>query len=215
MDPQVQTSFIPKQPLVESGRRRLGVGLLLLVSILLFVLSVAGAGAAFGYQSILKASISNKDSTLKTAEGAFEANVIEDLIRLDNRLTHTSDLLQKHIAPSGVFDFLSTITLEKVQFTSFKFTSGKGGAATIQLDGIGDSFSTVALQSDQFGSTRLLKDVIFSDVTVGSGGKVNFRVSATLDPTLYMYALEANSSAAIPNQAPTGSASSTGAQQTQ
>lgn len=211
MDPQVQTSFIPKKSLVESRGHGAGVGLLLLLSILLFALSVVGAGAAFAYQGIERGLIANKDTSLKAAEGAFEPNVIEDLIRLDSRLKRTSDLLQKHIAPSGVFDFLSTITLEKVQFTSFGFTAagGNGGGATINLTGVGDSFSTVALQSDQFGATRLLKDVVFSGVAVGAGGKVSFSVSATLDPSLYIYGRENAATTAVPNPGGASTATTT------
>jgi len=185
------------------------MGLLLLISILLFVLSLVGAGGTFAYHGLLKSQISSKDQDLKNAEGEFEPAAIESLIRLDKRLTHTSDLLQKHLSPSAVFDFLSTITLEKVQFTSFSFDSGTAGGATIKLSGVGDSFSTVALQSDQFGSTRLLKDVIFSDVAIGQSGRVTFSVSAVLDPSLYIYSRVGTNSAAIPNQAPASTTAAT------
>jgi len=201
MDPQVPASFIPKKPLIEVRQGAgPGAGLLVLLSVLLFVLSLVGAGGVFAYTGILNASISNQDASLKADEAAFEPEVITDLSRLDDRLTQTQKLLQNHLAPSGVFDFLSTITLAQVQFTNFSFKKQADGSAVISLDGVGDSFSTVALQSDQFGSTRLLKDVIFSDVAIGTGGKVTFSVKATLDPSLYLYSKQSASTQATPNQ---------------
>ena len=198
MDAQVSGSFIPKKPLVGESRPRGGGGLVLLIAILVFVLSGLAAGGVFAYQGILTGSIANKDESLRKAESAFEPRVIEDLVRLDQRLAQTEGLLEKHVAPSGVFNFLSTITLEQVQFTEFIFGRESAGGATIELAGIGDSFSTVALQSDQFGSTRMLKSVVFSDVTISTNGKVTFSVKAALDPALYLYARSAGTTGAIP-----------------
>lgn len=204
MDPQVSGSFIPKAPLVDTRRSAGGMGLLLIVAVLLLVLSVVGAGSVFAYQQILTTQIASKSDSLKRAEGAFEPDVIEQLSRLDSRITHAQTLLQNHTAPSAIFDYLSTITLEQVQFTDFTYQMGGDGSATIALSGVGDSFSTVALQSDQFGASRLLKDVVFSDVAIGTGGRVTFTVKATLDPSLYLYAREANATAATPLPPPPG-----------
>ena len=209
MDPQAPASFIPKKPLVET---RSGVGasagLLTLVSVLLFVLSLAGAGGVFAYMGILNASLNSKDASLKAAEGAFEPDVIANLGRLDARLMQVQKLLGTHLAPSGLFDFLSTITLTQVQFTNFSFKKQADGSAVITLQSTCDSFSTVALQSDQFGSTRLLKDVVFSDVAIGASGKVSFSVKATADPSLYLYSKQAVSAQAMPVQQSTESVGS-------
>ncbi len=59
--------------------------------------------------------------------------------------------------------------------------------AKIVLTGTADSFSTVALQSDQFGASKVLKDIIFSNIGVQDGGAVSFTVSASIDPSLILY----------------------------
>lgn len=203
MDPQAPASFIPKKPLVEThAAAGAGASIFTLVSVLLFVLALVSAGGVFAYTGILTASITGKDASLKAAEGAFEPNVIAELGRLDSRLIETKKLLASHLAPSGVFDFLSTITLTQVQFTSYSFKKQADGSASISLQGTGDSFSTAALQSDQFGSTRLLRDVVFSDVAISQTGKVSFSVTATLDPSLYLYSKQAASIQATPAQPP-------------
>ena len=56
------------------------------------------------------------------------------------------------------------------------------------MDGVADSFSTVALQSDQFDGNKLLKDVDFTGITSEpTTGRVQFSVSATVDPSVFSY----------------------------
>ena len=185
MDPAGQGSFIPKASLTASSRG--GVGLLFLLALIIFVMSLVSAGAAFGYRQILNNTIAGKDGDLRRAEGAFDAGTIQDLLRMDSRLKQARLLLQKHVAPSAILYFLSTITLERVQLGSFDMTLNKDGGASISVSGTADSFSSVALQSDQFGSTKVLKDVIVSGVSVNDTGKVSFSVNATVDPSLILY----------------------------
>ncbi|KKW42873.1 MAG: hypothetical protein UY93_C0007G0002 [Parcubacteria group bacterium GW2011_GWA1_56_13] len=196
MDPAGQGSFIPKASLTAASRGG-GIGIFFLLALLIFVMSLISAGAAFGYQRILGSTITNKDADLRRAEGAFDAGTIQDLRRMDNRLTQARGLLQKHVAPSAILYFLSTITLERVQLNSFDMILDKDGGASLTITGTADSFSSVALQSDQFGSTKVLKDVIVSGVSVNETGKVSFAVNAKVDPSLVLYGNSLN-------QAPVG-----------
>lgn len=156
-------------------------------SLLLFLASLAAAGGVFLYGQYLNNSIAAKADSLKRAEGAYDPGVIEDLIRLDSRIIEARELMQKHVAPTALFTFLSTATLESVQFTNFNYALEADGSALISLDGIARSFSAVALQSDNFGASRALRNVIFSDIAVGETGAVSFKVSATVDPSLLLY----------------------------
>lgn len=187
MDPVGQGSFIPKQSLAAASRGSGGMGLFFVLALLIFVMSLVAAGAAFGYERLLNGRIADKDQQLRLDEGAFNAGTIQDLVRIDKRLNQARTLLQKHVSPSAIFYFLSTITLERVQFDSMDYTLQTDGSASIVLTGSGDSFSSIALQSDQFGSSKVLRDVIFSGITVGDNGKVNFSVNATVDPQLISY----------------------------
>jgi len=188
MDPSVSTSFIPKKPLVgDSGHGAMG-GLLTFVTVLLFIASLLAAGGAFGYSKYLDSALADKDASLKKAEGAFDTRSIQDLQRLDSRLTEAQTLLQGHIAPSGIFTFLSATTLEQVQFTSLALSLEANGSATLIMDGVATSFSTLALQSDQFSAAKVLRDVIFSGITNDASGRVVFSVSANVDPSLLSYA---------------------------
>lgn len=187
MDPQVSTSFIPKEALTAERARAGGVGLFLLIAILVFVLSLVAAGAAFAYTQVLNKQLAGQKSDLDRQKGAFDPATIQDLVRLDSRINQAKSLLQKHVAPSGVFLFLAQKTLVNVQFTSFLYQLNADGTATIQMDGSADSFSTIALQSDALGASSMLKDVIFSGITVGTDGRISFTLQAKADPALLLY----------------------------
>jgi hypothetical protein len=190
MDPQVGASFIPKKPLTGtvSRSRAGGFGIVILIALLLFIASLVSAGAAFLYERFLTASISSKNHSLELAQSAYEPGAIEDLSRLDSRINQARTVLQKHIAPSAIFAFLSTQTLERVRFTNFDYGINTDGSATLTLKGVGDSFSTIALQSDQLGASKVLKDIIFSDIAIDPlTGKVTFSVKANVDSSLILY----------------------------
>lgn len=189
MDPQVQTSFIPKKPLV--GESRGGGGLAMLVAFLLFAVSLAGAGGVLAYSAYLDRAIADKKISLEKAEGAFNVRSIQDLTRLDVRLEQAEQLIQNHVAPSGLFSFLSSATLERVQFTSLSLEINADGSGHLTLRGTADSFSSLALQSDQFGVSKVLRNVIFSDISTDANARVTFLVSADVDHTLLSYAQQA------------------------
>ena len=188
MDPQVQASFIPKKPLTQERGSRGGFsGLIFLVALLIFITSIVAAGAAFLYQGYLQTSLNSKKDSLDKYQAAFDLPTIQALVRFDSRINEAKAVLAKHVAPSGIFYFLSQQTLVNVQLRDFSYTLGPDGSVAIQMSGVADSFSTVALQSDQFGASKALKDVVFSGIAVETGGKVSFHVAATVDPSLVLY----------------------------
>lgn len=184
MDPQPGGSFIPKKPLVET--RRVGGGLLLSLALLIFLASLGAAGAVFAYQQYLSATIASKDESLKRTEEAFDPDAIDTLVRTNERITQMRALLERHAAPSAIFALLSDLTLVSVRYTSFDYAL-EGGVAKISLAGVADSFSSVALQSDQFGASKHLSDVVFSGITINTTGRVDFTVEATVAPSAISY----------------------------
>ncbi len=210
MDPTASNSFIPKKNLEGNYSRqgRGGTGLVLLLAILIFIASLVAAGGVFAYTGILKQLIANKSASLELNKKAYDPAVIEELLSTDRRINEAQKLLGAHIAPSAIFAFLSQQTLEKVQLTSFDY-SRKEDKITISLKGLADSFSSVALQSDQFAASKVLKDIVFSGVNVdGANGKVGFSVDATIIPSLIEYSsvLTASPATVLPEtSASTGS----------
>ena len=186
MDAQAQASFIPKKPLTGGASAR-GVGLLMIVATLVFAVSLVAAGGVFALDQYTKQQLASDDKTLQMAEGAFDPGVIQDLVRTNSRLIEVKKRLASHVAPSALFAFLSNLTLGSVQFDNFSYSLHDDGSASIALSGKTDSFASVALQSDQFGAARSLKDVVFSNIVVDQGGKVSFSVAAGVDQNAILY----------------------------
>ena len=192
MDPQTQASFIPKKPLLQSTQASHGSsGVLWFVALLIFIAAVISGGAAFAYQQYLGGAITSASASLARAQAAYDSSVINDITRLDSRLTQAQSLLQSHVAPSAVFTFLEATTLSNIRFTNFEYDLSPDGSATLALSGEALDFPSVALQSDAFNQNHSLKDVLFSDINVDpTTGRIVFKVSAVIDPSLLLYSTE-------------------------
>lgn len=201
MDLQPQVSFIPKKPLTASTASSVGTpSILWIVAIFIFIASVFAAVGVFGYAFFLQKRIADAKEDLEIARKAFDPTSIQDLIRLNARLNQGGKLLASHIAPSAIFDFLEANTLTTVRFTSFQYATNPDGSISLSLSGNALNFSSVALQSDQFGAAvGTLKNVIFSNVNIDPvTGIVGFGVSANINPAVLDYTAQAAGVSALP-----------------
>ncbi len=189
MDPQVRTSFIPKKPITTAPSvRRGGLGLFFFLAFVLFLGSILLAGGAFAYQQYLNESIKSKSDSLARARAAFEPATIQDLMRLDDRLKYAKEILDSHTAPSSIFGLLSASTLVSVSFNNFQYFEGPDGKPSLILSGQTRTFSEIALQSDELGKQRPLRNILFSGFTVNRvDGGVAFDVAADVDPNFVVY----------------------------
>ncbi len=215
MDTQVRTSFIPKKAIAAtpSSRRGGGVGVLFFVALLLFLASAALAGGSFAYSQYLTQSISSKSDQLSRARAAFEPATIQDLMRLEDRLKYSKQVLDTHVAPSVIFNLLSEHTLSTVSLDKMEYSRTPDGESTVSLSGTTNTYSDIALQSDEIGKARALKNAIFSGFAVQDSGRVSFSVSANVDSGFLSYrsvlAGGLSPSSAVPDTHPTASTSPT------
>ncbi len=190
MAEQFQTSFIPKKTFdvgTPAPKKASSIqGLLSFIAIVFFILSLVGAGGVFLYGRFLISSIDSKKASLEKAKNAFEPELIRELSQLDAKLRTAQKLLNAHIAPSGLFDLLEEVTLSTVRFNSFSFVTTEEGLR-VSMQGEATSFSSVALQSDEFAKNRSIREPVFSGLTLDARGNVQFSVSALIDPALLSY----------------------------
>ncbi|MEK7606353.1 MAG: hypothetical protein AAB458_02050 [Patescibacteria group bacterium] len=187
MAEQFQTSFIPKKSFdVGPVKPARVTSLFFIISMLLFILSVAAAAGVFGYQKFLESSIVRKKEELQKARAAFEPELIRELSRLDTKLRTAEELLSTHIAVTGIFELLQGVTLETVQFTDFGYALEPLGVR-ITMSGLARSFASVALQSDEFGKNRFIREPVFSGFSLDDRGDVEFSVTALIDPSVVSY----------------------------
>ena|SRR3989344_7212143 len=191
MEPKFQTSFIPKQSLEESatGRRPRGnLNLFVLIALLAFFASVAGALGVFLYDRLLEGSIASKKADLTRVRDAFEPNLIQMLSRTDERFQGAQELLNQHLALSELLTLLEAYTLTNLRFESFQYRNDEAGNITLSMRGRAKSYGSVALQAEVFAKVPFIKNPLVGSPTLDPLGNVLFDFSATIDPELLSYA---------------------------
>lgn len=184
LPPTIPTSFVPKQPVTASRRMRSGANLFLLVGFIFLTLSLIGAGAAFGYEKYLEGVRDSKAAALAVAEKSINVEMVEEFIRLRNRLIATETLLNQHVATSQFLDVLETRTLQTVRFASLTFHVNEDRTAEIEMSGTARSFNALAAQSSSFAAEKRIRRAVFSNITVDKDGGVAFRLTADIEPRL-------------------------------
>jgi hypothetical protein len=194
METKFQTSFIPKKPLVTDttvhSSHGSGTSVLMIIAVLLFIASIAGAAFTFVWKNVLIKSQENYKVQLADSEKRFNTSLIEDLKRANTKIDLGKQLLNNHLAVSEIFSIISKLTIAGVRFSSFDFTSPTKDSDGIKvtMKGVGNSFSAIAFQSDVFGQSqkyglnKVLKNPVLSDLALDVNGNVGFTFTATVNP---------------------------------
>ncbi len=181
MESKIQSSFIPKKPITSGkvhSQHGIQAGIFFFLSLFLLLAVVTISGGLFFYKGFLEQSISRKNKELQTARASFAPAQLNELKRLNLRIDTAQDLLNKHNAPTLLFDLLEGVTLKTVQFKDLKYSVLPDGRSSISMTGIARSFASVALQSDMFNKEKSIEEPIFSNLDVSQEGDALFEVSA-------------------------------------
>lgn len=192
METRFNNSFIPKKPIqvgtgMQVPRKKGGKSFFTLLSFVLFVVAIGGSVGMFMWKIALNKTIEGQIATLKRDRDSLDSDFISEATILNQRIIAANRLLEKHVAPSIIFNLLQDSTLKTVQFVRFQFVDGEDGLVKIVSEGLGDEFTSIVLQSDEFGETGFMRDVIFSDLQPTEDDDVNFRFEATIEPKLILY----------------------------
>jgi hypothetical protein len=189
MEPKFQTSFIPKKPIVASqGVARKSIDFFAIIATVLFLGSIVLAGAVFAWKFTLTKQVASSEANLAKAKDQFDQEFIGYVNRLNSRIETSKDLINKHVGASTIFGFLASHTLKTVSYTDFSYSYEADGTVKVVLRGIAKSYSSIALQSEEFGKqNQYIKSPIFSDLNPDQTGNVVFTLTALLDKNLISY----------------------------
>lgn len=159
------------------------------------MVSVAIAGAAFLYNQLVENNIAKGNNQLELNENAFDPTTIQELTRLNDRITAAQTLLRQHIAFSNFFGALQRSTLRNVVFRNFSYVYGGGDKIAISMQGVAakgpsSSYETVALQAKAFTDPSLrnvFRSPLLSEVSQDAEGNAAFIFSASVDPILISF----------------------------
>ena len=206
METGIKSSFIPRDtaaahvPRARYASKGNALDMLVLLSIVLLVASLALGIGVFVYVKYLESDAASKQEQLKRAEESFDPELIKELNRLDNRMRSGEDLLEKHVAPSALFHTLEALTLDTVSFRTLQFEATKENEVSLVLSGIARSVNSIALQADLFGKHGMITSPIFSNINRDKDG-VRFDVSAFINPSTLKFATLIREAAARAEQA--------------
>ncbi len=189
MDQNFQTSFIPKKPMVEQVTSTGGksVGLVVIISIVIFLTMVLVSGGAYLYKQALTKNITQMETDLGLAKNRFEPAEISKLKLLDRRLRSSNDILNAHIAISPIFDALEVLTMKTIRYTKFSYDFGTNNKILVKMSGQAIGYRSVALQSDLFLKNKNLIDPVFSNLSLDDKGNVLFDLEFSVDPSFVNY----------------------------
>ncbi len=197
METKFQTSFIPKRPLVpeQSVRMHGSNSIFMIIGMLIFIVSLGGAGFTFVAEKYLINAQEQLKIDLKDREKKFDSALIEKLKKANTKIDIAKEILSNHIATSEIFDIIAGLTIEGVYFQSLDISKegdsgvsggGNTGIYKIGMKGLANSFSSVAFQSDvlgkseKYGTNKVIKNPILSNLAVDDGGNVSFDFSAEI-----------------------------------
>jgi hypothetical protein len=190
MDPQFPTSFIPKRPVVagiqpeHSGPR--AVGILSLVTTIVVAAAVISFGFVYFYERSLSTQKEKLEQSIDDARNGIGTDFLADMKRLNARISGVNTLLNQHIVVTPIFEALQKTTLRSVQYKTFTYQfnndpATKTRVVQVNLQGIAKNYSTIALQSDAFSQSTLIRNPVFSGLTNDDKG-VAFTLTFNVAP---------------------------------
>ncbi len=189
MEPKFQTSFIPKKPIVASESIvKTSIDFFAIVATIFFLGSLILAAAVYAWQYTLTKQVATSEQNLVKAREQFDQEFIGYVNRLNTKIETSKNLLNGHVGASTIFGFLALHTLKTISYTDFSYSYEADGTVKVVLAGIAKSYSTVALQSEEFGKqNQYIKSPIFSNLNPDQAGNVTFTLTALLDKNLISY----------------------------
>lgn len=213
MDPQTPTSFIPKRP-VESAysvapRRSTHVGLLSLITFVVVIGTAIAFVGVYLYQKQLVSQKAKLEQSIKQAQDGIGTDFVSDMKRLNARIDGVKELIKSHVVVTPIFEALEASTLRNVQYKDFSYSmkldsATKNQVVVVDLTGTAKNYATIALQSDAFSTNALIKNPVFSNLTVEDKTRaVNFKLTFSVNPADLSYQTFIDSMIKKQGQAPT------------
>lgn len=185
MENEFRTTFIPKTPLAQQSSQNSApvskpVGILFVVSLIIFIVSIAIAGGMYGWKTYLDKQVAELAVSLDRVQKSLDPNTIKQFTVMDKRLRNSETLLNQHIVTSPLFTMLGATTLPTVRYTKMDMAFNDTGNLSVAMSGESDGYRSIALQSQALSQNANLGDTIFSNFTVTPKGRVSFDVAFTI-----------------------------------
>lgn len=200
------TSFIPKRPVssepVPARRQSHAVGILSLFAVVTVLATIVSYGGVYVYEKQLVAQKAKADNQINEARKGIGTTFLGEMKMLNARIEGVKAAITHHIVVTPIFAALEQTTLRSIQYKSFTYAFASDAPATatatataaassvvqVTLTGVAKSYATIALQSDSFTQNTLIKNPVFSNLTIDDKtSNVNFKLVFTVNPAALSY----------------------------
>ena len=153
-----------------------------LFSLLVFITAlVVYLGIGFGYKPFLTSQIEKQETAIAQLSQTIPKKQQEDFVAFYSQLVNLQRLLKDHIFASKIFPFLQANTNQLVYYTTVDLRAGE---RRLELEGVAANYGVFAQQLQAFSVAPEVESLIINDSNA-SGGRVKFRLSLILKPTLF------------------------------
>ena len=213
MATEFQTSFIPKQ--VDPGygaSRTSSTSLFLLVTVIIFLGAVGAAGFFILRTHLIGNEIEKLQTSIDTNLAKYDAPFILEASKLSKRISVTQKLLNEHVAVSELFRMLETTTSLDVSYDTLTFLRDVDNSLRIEASGAATGYPAIVAQSDAYGETTMVADLIFTGLNRNLLNQIEFDLTAKIDPRLISFVdAVATRNAPVPPPSNTGTTTRTNA----
>lgn len=189
MQPNFQTSFIPKKP-VSGETERVKVvhdtDIFTLAATITFIVTALLYGGLYFYKNMIVNQITEADKQLNDARSAILPDEIKKLLDANSRITTASSLLDKHLVNSKMLLLLGDLAVKKLKFNDLSYTN-KTGTPTIKINGEVQTYNALAKQQEIFSGSEYVKNPTFSNIGLGEAGSIKFQFTSTIESEILSY----------------------------
>lgn len=192
---EVRTTFVPRRPTLATPQitASRGPDFVAVAALVLFIASAVAAGGVYAWRWNLNRQIEGQAAQLEKARDAFDPQFVEEASLLNDRIVAANDILDRHLAPTELFEIFEQFTLRSIAFQSLTAVHQADNSVSIVATGVGRNFESVVLQSDWFGegpegNGARLRDVVFSRLGENDRGEATFNFSATIPAERILFA---------------------------
>ncbi len=178
----VKLSVLPSFKLPTSGFEIEEARWPLVVVILLAILVLGGWLGLSYYKKSLKDQISVMDSKIAELQSNENKDWAQKIKQLQQSLKVAVPLLKGHVFSSSALRLLQESTLPQVRYTNFDL---KTDGAVMTVSGEAQTYNVLARQIAIFNGDKMINDVEVDKVALGQAGGVSFRLTISLEPSLF------------------------------
>lgn len=180
------SSFIPKTVVSNlSYKKGRGFSFLIVVSAVIFIISLGFLIGAWFYQGVLENDLRILSGDLDKIKKEFDLVSLENFSKTVASIETAKAVLNNHKAISRVFDFFEKNTLPEVRFLNFNYEFGE--QLSLGLSGEAKGFLVLAQQVLILRKNEFLKNISLSNLSLKKGGLVGFTLTMILDPKFIKY----------------------------